>query len=211
MGGMKITAITFAIDYADYLRVALPSVSAAVDCLYLTTQRDDECALIGHECGAVVTESSSIRRDGATINKSQQIREAQERVYRERPGDWVLIVDADIVLPSDARAIIEESVEDFDSLYGCVRRNFDTPSDYKAGRVSSLFGPVHCGYFQLYQPTHSRYPLYDRWSSTCEYGDDKFKRLWPDKLRKLLPMTVDHLGPVNVNWSNRVSPQWSTA
>lgn len=211
MAGMRITAITFAINYADYLRVCLPSIANAVDAIYLTTQPGDECGLIGLQHGAIVTESKTIRKDGATINKAQQIREAQERVYRERRGDWVLIVDADIVLPSDARGVMEESVEDFDAIYGCVRRNFNTSDDYLAGRVASYFGPVHCGYFQLYQPTHCNYPLYERWSATCEYSDEKFKRGWPDGLRRLLPMTVDHLGPVNVNWANRLTPQWSTA
>lgn len=209
MGGMRIAAITFAIDYADYLRVALPALVPHVDAVYLTTAPGDECGRLGLEHGAIVTESTSIRRSGATINKAQQIREAQERVYRERPGDWVLILDADIVLPPDAREVIERHVERFDALYGCVRRNYDTPEDYASGIVSNRFGPIHCGYFQLYHPTHCGHPLYEEWSATCEYSDDRFKHLWGDRLRFCLPMEVDHLGPVNMNWSRRQTPQWS--
>jgi hypothetical protein len=206
---MRITAITFAIDYADYLRAMLPSLVPHVDAVYLTTQPGDECGRLGREYGAIVTESETIRLSGATINKAGQIREAQKRVYLERPGDWVLIIDADIILPADSREVIERHVDRFDALYGCVRRNYDTPEDYAAGRVCNRFGPIHCGYFQLYQPTHSNYPLYEEWSATCEYSDDRFKHGWNERLRLALPMEVDHLGPVNVNWARRQTPQWS--
>ena len=105
---MRIEAITVCVDYADFLEVTLPSIRAAVDDLVVVTAPGNRrtqrvCDGYDFEEVRVVETTAMFDHDrrfslGAAINAG---------LCELALDDWVLVIDADIVLPRNARETLE--------------------------------------------------------------------------------------------------------
>lgn len=152
--------------------------------------------------------------------------------------DWILHIDADIVLPHRFRDLLHRGKLKQDTLYGADRMNvygfehwhehkpklmpsytsgyfIQPPKEFPIGAriVHSELGYVPIGFFQLWHKSvHRRYPINQ---GNAEHTDVLFAAQWAREHRILLPeVLVSHLdsesGPtvMGANWSGRKTPRF---
>lgn len=116
---VKIEAVTCCVNYCDFLQEVEPFVRPLVDrWLIVTTPQDDAtrdlCRRRGMEC--LVTDD--FHREGAKFDKAMGIdRGLQQLSY----DGWVLVMDADIVIPPHFRESVVDAHLDPECIYGCDR------------------------------------------------------------------------------------------
>jgi hypothetical protein len=199
---MQLIAITTSVNYTDYLAWCLESLSRVADGVCVVTEEHDSAIDACHRYGATAIVYDGWDNKGAAFNKSGAIRHAQEKIHAAHPDAWYLLVDADVVMNGDARAIIEEHATDADALYSARRVDYHTVEELRAGEPTKTYGSLFAGYFQLYR----RHVLYPEWSRSAEGCDLAFVRQFASC--SMLPMVVGHLGREQVNWEGRRSPAW---
>ena len=202
---MEIIALTICVNYSDILKHVLERNASLLKKWYIVTSPDDK------ETVKLINESkmSNIEllfytkfRTNATFNKGGAVLFAQEFIYASYSDANILILDADIMLPSNFKEVLPAVIED-NTLYGVSTRidyltlddfiNKTNPRKYKSDRR-------FLGFFQLYKQD-SKY-LYKN-SKNCGRCDDEFRELFKKRIN--ISTTVDHLGEEVVNWNGRVS------
>jgi glycosyltransferase involved in cell wall biosynthesis len=137
-----IEAVTVCVNYADYLVEAAPfNVPHLSRWIIVTTPQDEEtrqvCRRFGLEC--ITTEEH--RRDNGAFGKGRLIHRG---VSALRGGDFILQLDADIVLPTDLQTLLDEAHLDSAHVFGCDRLNvtgFDAWQRVKAGGLLCRSNP----------------------------------------------------------------------
>jgi hypothetical protein len=213
---MKVSAITICKNYDDFLSHTLPRNVGCVDELFVVTHHEDTktqelCA--AHPTVHCIVDSEAF--GGATaFNKGRAINSALNRLG---PSDWILHIDADIILPSDFRSQIQRAEIEQCNIYGAERcriLGFDAWEKWK-GAIESygrsavegdssgylLRRPKECivdarfinhrtGYFPLgyFQLWHSSCDRrYPSDFNSADRSDDVFAQQWPRARRVLLP------------------------
>lgn len=208
---MQIVGVCVCVDYADFLAETLPRSAAALDRVYVVTCASDEetIALCSQHASAVeVLLSEDLHKDNAAFNKAALVRAGQCIAHERHPDAWVIVLDADILLPEDFRGLVEAAgaEEDPTALYGCQRHDFHSREELAADTPSLKFPEKfsHCGYFQMY---HDKSKLYPESSHNCGACDEQFASAFP--VKKLLPkLNVSHMGLNSKNWNGRTTPRW---
>lgn len=200
---MKLIAITTSVNYADYLAWCLESLSYLADGVCVVTEAHDASEDLCRRVGATTLFFDGWHAGGAAFNKAGAIRFAQEKIHEAHPDAWYLLIDSDIVLDHDARAVIEKHATDEAALYSARRVDFHSFAELRAGTPTKTYGSVFAGYFQLYR----RHELYPAWSHSAEACDLAFASRFASCA--MLPMVVGHLGRERVNWEGRRSPIWA--
>lgn len=201
---MQLIAITTSVNYTDYLVWCLDSLSKVADGVAVVTEHNDSALALCCRSGATPIVYDGWRTEGAVFNKGGAVRYAQEKVHAAHPDAWYLLIDADVVLPEDARSIIESHATDEEALYSARRVDFHTLADAKAGMPTKVYESIFAGFCQLYR----RHVLYPEWSRSAERCDLEFAKQFESC--RILPMTVGHLGREQINWEGRRSPVWGT-
>jgi hypothetical protein len=189
---LRPVVIITCVDYWDYLNATLPHTLKFASHVYVVTTPTQECT---------IKDVNIIRTDAfgsSGFNKSAAVRKAQEYVHDTHPDDWILLLDADIIVDAD----LGHDITCKDTLYGVSRLDYVTPEDLIKHRGE----PYHtsgAGYFQLYYDKTKLYPESSEDASEC---DMVFYNSF-DKTR-ILGGAVHHLGRHTVNWKGRVSPAW---
>jgi hypothetical protein len=199
---MTIVAIITSVNYADYLPPCLHSLANVVDSAIVVTKAHDASFEVAIRYGATPMLFDGWHDRDAAFNKAGAVRFAQEQVYANEPDAWYLVVDADIVMPTNAREVIEQHATDAETLYGASRADFHTFEELQAGKPSKTYAGIFAGFFQLYR----RHALYPEWSHSAEACDLAFAKQFASCV--MLPMTVGHCGVERVNWEGRRSPLW---
>jgi hypothetical protein len=197
-----IVAIITSVNYADYLPHCLHALSHAVDSAIVVTKAHDASFEVARRYGAMPLLFDGWHDRDAVFNKSGAVRCGQQKAYDIAPDAWYLVVDADILMPTNAREVIEQHATDADTLYGASRADFHTFAELEAGKPTKTYGSPFAGFFQLYR----RHALYPEWSRSAEACDLAFARQFASCV--MLPMTVGHCGAEKVNWEGRRSPLW---
>lgn len=214
---MRLIGITVCVNYTDYLSHTIESVLATVDEHHIiTSPQDIETINFCSDKSVKLKKYYGFHKRApnmlpARFNKAGAIRELQSELYlkhglcylgEESESDtWFLLIDADILLPDNARKVIEDQAKNMHTLYGAKRVDYATREQFLRG-VGTSYRHDYAGYFQLYnRPFH--YPDY---SSNCGRCDVIFYKQF--RKRKVLDMTVSHLGQDHVNWNGRVSSVW---
>lgn len=229
---MRLCCITVCVDYANYLD------SAA----FWNTGQFDEHAVVTIP-GDVATRSvcaayglrpiltSSFYSNGDTFNKARAINVALRTI---KPDDWVLFMDADIILPLDFREQLEKLTLDPENLYYTKRKPLPESTDGELlcrlkiekdlwGSVKDGHPGFDCqpwGYFQLVNAQCPRLKkrgtswMEERFKSAADY-DTEFKSRWPVRQHVKLPedkFTTLHLwhGHRGKNWRGLVPERRAT-
>ena len=204
---MRIEAVTVSVDYSDFLAETLPFLLRQVDDLVVVTSPDDQrtrdvCAATS----ARVVATTAMYDDGRTFSVGAAINEGLKHLRRD---DWILAIDADIVLGG----ILLRDLDLFEpKLYGIDRfhaggyeawRQFcgasrhlskvavPTPQTMPMGyRIAhpELGGYAPCGFFQLWNPAATGfhdYPVDP--GGTAEGSDMLHAARWPRVGRELIP------------------------
>lgn len=232
---MQIAIAITCVNYADFLRLTLPHTVPQFQQITVITSPDDlETKHIAGEAGAECYLTSAWKRNGVPFNKASALNEWLDSIDVRNPDQWILTLDADILLPPNLRTFFDKL--DPRGLYSMPRRMCETQSkwnDFVAGHrkwetftinippvINGLVWggrPTNnpaalSGYFQLWNPLFSsglkRFPE----MPTAKGYDVDFALSFPAAMRRFLfPADVLHLGPSKVNWAGRCSEAWTNA
>ncbi len=233
---MNIQAVIVCKDYGDFLAHTLPENIGAFDHMVVVTHHTDKmtkaiCNKYSIEC----VEAHAFDEDGDRFNKGRAVNIGLSHL---KNPDWMVHLDADIVLPKQFRHMLDKNKLSKNNLYGCDRLNvfgFDTwqkvltttnphykdfwfvePSkDLPMGSriIHREHGYVPIGFFQMWnREQHKKYPIYE---GTAEHSDVLFSIQWHRNQRQLLPeVFVYHLDSnqdqkhMGENWYGRKSPNF---
>lgn len=209
-----IRALTVCVGYDDILRLTMPTVLPFVSELLVVSSPADErtAALVAGTDRARLLRTDAFYRDGAKFNKGLAIEEGFSALGRT---GWLLVLDADIMLPPDAARRLVKPLRP-GCLYTAPRRVLNDAAawpDYhmRPDRWAGL--PLrddrgHFGYFQLFHatdPVLRPRPWYGVTSTHAGRCDNEFQLKW-GKAHKLRPgFEVLHVGPCDENWFGRAT------
>jgi len=208
----EIKAILVSVDYADLLAMTLPRNARYFSrIVVVTTAADTATREVCEPFGNVtVFATDAFYRNGAVFNKGLAIEEGFDVLGR---SGWILVTDADIVIPPEFVDNLELVEKGF--LYGARRQLLADPtklhtlSRKELDELPRIPGHDPYGYFQLFHADdpclESRpwYPVDWLHAGGC---DNDFQRKWPRQGKQWLPMSVIHLGEDGKNWCGRVTP-----
>ena len=212
---MKPIAITVSVQYSDKLPYILSNMDH-LEYWYFVVDRNDTPTL--HLLKSVQKKHESVRLlffdafriPGATFNKSGALRYAQTVVHEAHPDDFILILDSDIVLPSQFSETLSTIDLEKTCLYGCRRFDFASKQDFlnqKGHPYATLKKHHFVGYFQMYFRKDALYAPFSVHCGDCDV--DFLETYFPKASRHLLPeISVQHLGHSLMNWNGRQEPAW---
>ncbi len=226
---MIIECVIVCQNYSDFLENTLPSNLTQLDRIVVVTHPDDKdtqnlCSRFSVNWVA----TTAMNMDGDAFNKGRCINIGLGHL---KGSDWILHLDADILLPHNFRNMLNMSTLEKHNLYGCDRVNvrgyehwcahkdkiiphyasnyfIEPPAEFPFGAriVHKEHGFVPIGFFQLFHSTMGRrYPINQ---GNAEHTDVLFAALWPREHRVLLPeVIVYHLesehSHMGKNWNGR--------
>lgn len=120
---MRISAVIVSRDYSDFLRYTLPENLQHLDDIVVVTSHDDvgtQAVCAKHSVHCVKTDVFAAR--GHTFNKGQAINLGLDNL-RQWESNWILHIDADIVLCRDFRRMLEYAELNSKNIYGADRVN----------------------------------------------------------------------------------------
>lgn len=210
-----VRALVTCVGYDDMLAITLPTVLPHVDRLLVVTAPQDEKtqALVARYDKTVAHVTDAFYRDGAKFNKGLAIEEGFNALGR---AGWMLVLDADIVLPADMSAQLKLLRPKPGFLYTPRRRILDDPTRWKRYTNQRTWATLpgrredigHYGYFQLFHaddPVLATYPWYATNFTHAGQADDKFQHRWPADRKLRPPFEVLHLGRCDENWFGRTT------
>jgi hypothetical protein len=116
---VKIEAVSVCVGYADFLRETIPYNLPHLDrWLIVTDSRDDATRQVCHQHNLEFLVTDDFYRNGAEFDKARGIDHALQLLAYD---DWVLHLDADIVLPTHTRRTLVAADLDCRFIYGADR------------------------------------------------------------------------------------------
>jgi glycosyltransferase involved in cell wall biosynthesis len=225
---VRLEAVITCVNYADFLAHSLPENLQHLDHVVVVTDRKDKATKdLCNYLGVVCIDTDVFTEHGDKFNKGRGINLG---LCHCRHDDWLIHLDADIVLPHRFRYLLNAAKPEQDSIYGADRlyvqdfaqwQSFDKTRpqwqdschviphpNFKMGSriLHGDYGYCPIGYFQLWHA--SQYRQYGGSAGSSEHSDVLFSLQWPRVKRVLLPqMFVHHLAsedaPMGANWEGR--------
>ena len=207
---MKIHAVTICINYADYLECILENRKHFANWTVATIESDQRtqslCESAGLQWICSKYLATTDERYNAAFNKAGVINDLLDHI---REDTWIIVLDADVYLPSRFLERLSGYELDQSRMYGLSgRRICETRSAFEVLRHHEPWetnvdrAATVYGYFNLFHSTapFSRYPVV-AWTGSARGHDDwYFYQSVPVEKRAVLPFTCLHVGPPAVNW-----------
>jgi len=236
---MKIEAVVICLGYDDFLQATLPHNLPHVDHLTVVTSPEDKATQsFCHRVGVPCLPTHVFFREGGAFNKARGINYG---LANQRCDDWILHLDADIVLPPMTRKMLMNAELQEDCIYGIDRVNCPSHDEWEAFLASPELqyewsclvkpprtwplgariahgdygGYVPIGFFQLFHGSAwKRYPIVQ--DGDAEHTDVLHGIRWDRPKRVLLPEIIAiHLesepAPMGVNWKGRKTRRFGPA
>jgi hypothetical protein len=229
---MYLEAITICVNFSDVLAHTLPANKGHFDRFVVVTDPNDRAtwAVCRHHHVECISTDQFYHNDAA-FNKGRGISCSMRQALTGQ--DWVLHLDADIVLPPRAREMLDRAQLDPTAIYGIDRmmcpsfeawnahvtnptcqhpdQTFIIPEPFPMGpRVARLDidGYVPIGFFQLWNAKETGILDYPEEHGTAGRTDMLHAMRWPRPKRGLIPEIIGiHLeGPIEPgkkNWRGR--------
>jgi hypothetical protein len=116
-----LEAVTVCVNYADILRVTIPFNKSLIDnWVIVTSTQDKETFDVCKYYGVTCIMTDKFFDNGAPFNKAKGINEGLKKLTQI---DWMLHLDADIILPANFRQICKDDQLQKDAIYGIDRIN----------------------------------------------------------------------------------------
>lgn len=154
---MRIEAVTVCVGYADFLSATLPENLPLVDDITVVTSPDDDetrAVCRRHNVHHVLSED---HRRGGTFNKARLINRAFDQIAGR---DWVLHLDADIVMPRQLRRLLDWAHLDERCLYGADRQRLVGWDEWRSFKRAVDRWDNHA--HELGHWFHPKYPMMSR-------------------------------------------------
>lgn len=218
---LKVNAIAICVGYDDLLKVTMPSVLPHVERMVVVTSKDDTRTqeyVTGFK-NATFYATDAFTRNGAKFNKGAAMEEGFDFLGR---SGWILVLDADILVPPDLSHQLDVLKPKPGHLYNPRRRILANPADWWRYGNHQKWNELPLrkedkgfyGYFQLFHaddPALAREPWYPTDFTHAGQCDDKFQHRWPEA-RKVRPkFEVLHLGKCDENWFGRTTERMDGA
>jgi len=226
---MKIEGVIVCVNYSDFLEYTIAENLQHLDRLVVVSHPADKqtgrlCDKYGVDC----IKTEVFHDDGDKFNKGRGINLGLSHL---RHDDWILHLDADVVLPHRFRHMLKMAKLDKENIYGCDRLNsinYENWMQYKnktvpqhlwrymvtpqpefplgSRLVHNEYGWVPLGFFQLWSASKRRqYPIV---CGNAEHSDVVHAIQWPREKRILLPEFFcyhleSEVAQMGVNWEGR--------
>jgi hypothetical protein len=202
-------AITISINYSDFLSESLQINRPRFHHYYIITEESDIVTInVAKRYDCNILFASNKTQNGAVFNKSGMIHAAQKQIHKTHPLAWIVIMDADICLPSNIWKSMGINTLNKNTLYGLSRKIFETKEDFDKQNpnavVQEFKKPI--GYFQMYWNKTRFYPV---WSKNCSLCDIDFKNMFT-KTKVFNEISCMHIGKCDSNWDGRVTELWTS-
>ena len=157
---MKIECVTVSVGYGDFLAETIRENLPVLDNLVIVTGTDDYKTIqVCRKHSVHCVTSNEYARNGS-FNKYRLMQRALDQIGGQ---NWILILDADIILPRRFRDMVDWAHLDPTCIYGADRQNivgwdeWQNFKKYSGGWNNHQHG---CGHW-----FHPRYPVMSRWVS----------------------------------------------
>ena len=218
-----IEAVTVCVDYSDYLNYFIKYNLKHFDKLIIvTTKKDKKTIEICEKNNMQYVFTDRLYENNAPFNKGKAINDGLKYTTKK---DWILLIDSDIILPSDFRKKVNETRLNEDILYGIFRhdcRDTEGWKEYKKmskkqkntllkrfmntrkGKYKKIVG-----YFQLFHSSSKKINkkmIYPENSDRANASDRLFYRRWEYYERAFLEdIQAIHLShsEMGINWEGR--------
>lgn len=144
----------------------------------------------------------------AKFNKSGAIHDVQKKIHSEHPDKWILLLDADIILPSNFEELMKNS-ETFDknALYSMKRKDYILQKDFENKTNAINYpGQNFMGFMQMYFNKIHYYASFSSDGTGCDYF---FAGQFHTKKFVSECDYLTHIGEYGVNNYGRISAEWS--
>lgn len=197
-------AITVCVNFADKLLATLELNAVMLKKIYVVTSPADKQTidLCGTFTNVSVILCGDAYKDGAKFNKSGLIRVAQDIITPTHRNDWIMIIDADTILPFDFWGAISNKQFYKDTVYLLRRKIYHSNAEFLKDKPNEIM-EYGCGFFQLYYDKNKLYGSYSKSAAEC---DILFQNLF--RHHEELPGYCMHLGVPGRDWNGRVSSAW---
>lgn len=223
---MFIEAVSVCVNYSDFLSHSLPLNKKQVDSLtIITTEADKDTQQVCNDNGVKFITTDKFYEGGAKFNKGKAINVGFNELKKT---DWILHLDADMVLPSDFATKIRTKELDVNAIYGVGRYlcpNYDAWVRFK--RTGRMRRPrwryqgrtisVAMGFFQLFNvnsqtikdETGPWYPeQYNHAGRSDRIFMRKFGPNWK-KIEDIIPIHIESApAALGTNWRGRSTPKF---
>lgn len=203
----KIDAVIVSVDYNDFLILTLKNnIKYLENITVVTSTSDTLCKEICDKFGVKCVITDKMYEDGAKFNKGKAINEGIKSIQNP---DWILLLDADIIIPNSWNGIINSNIFKKDAIHICSRNIIENYDDYQrwingeqVGRIESSKG---FGYFQLFNINSNVLfggnPIFPETSDDAAWSDLSFRNKFNNRVD--IPISVVHLGKAYSNWKGR--------
>lgn len=217
----RLEAVIVCVDYSDCLDFCIRYNRNNFDNIVIVTSPKDiatQDLVRAFGINPVIT--NAFYEDGAIFNKGKAINEGYKHLQYH---DWVLNLDADIILPNNLRKNFFNSHPNVNHFFWMKRMDLSDPKDietvllqrnYKKLKVMADDGGL--GYFQLFntKSIHFQNTLaatnlrpYPEDSKDASQSDIQFRDKWPLRhIKEIANTGCLHLGESMKNWQGRITP-----
>jgi hypothetical protein len=201
-----LIGITVSVRYDDYLFYCLSNAHVLDQWYVVVDPTDTPTHQLLQGLSNVTTIPFEFQKENTVFNKSGGLHVAQRLVHAKYPDAWVLLLDSDIILPSETRNTLMNTPLDKTFLYGAARAFYLTPQQLEEDKPIRVRTRGCWGFFHLYFDK-TKFCLEQ--SNDASKYDDVFKAAFATRLR-ILPITVKHLGDERCNWKGRKSKRFDS-
>ena len=220
---MFLEAVMVCVDYSDFLDISLPRNKKHFDNIIVVTSNADKNTQEVCKKNKVACVITDCMFENMGFNKGKAINKAIGAAQRK---DWVLITDADMIMPDNLRYKLDNMSLDPSIAYGTGRKMCPTYEDWERYSSGEIDGAdwVHqtrrinigVGFFQLVNAKCKILENRDNWYSEdynhCGRSDRIFWRQFDPKNRmSIRDIITIHLGSdeLGANWRGRTTKRWS--
>jgi hypothetical protein len=207
----KVDVIIVSVDYNDFLPITLENNIKIFDSITVVTSiNDEECQKICQDFNINCVVTERMYENEASFNKGKAINDGIKSLLNP---NWILLLDADIIVPETFHESFEDNYTNINSLYVCNRvmfKEYQSYLDWQSGsgikgQVSSLNG---IGYFQLFNINSNclQRIIYPENSNNAAGSDISFRNRFTEKVD--LKIESIHLGISYQNWNGRETPEF---
>jgi hypothetical protein len=199
-------SITVCVNFADKLSQTLEFNTQFLKKLYIVTDPDDRdtIELCKRYRNVELLFCQDAYKNGAKFNKSGLIKFAQVKITPNHREDWIMIIDADTILPPNfwTETINLQPRFTENSVYLMKRKIYLSNNDLINDKYSEI--QRECGFFQLY---YNKNKIYADFSETAGVCDSLFQQLFRHQV--IMEGFCIHLGQNGLDWNGRISEKWT--
>jgi len=204
---LDVIAVTVCVNLSDILHTSLSFNKKYFKNYYVVTCPTDFATKnVCNQLNVQLIEYTDFNIDNAVFNKSGALKFAQNLIHARHLGEWILLLDADIVLTKEWFASLNYRLTyhllNEQYLYSCSRYDVWSTQEFLE-RVKTRKYPIPgAGYMQLYYDKSKYYPSFSTNASKC---DIDFALLFTYR-QDIDPMCfVYHLGKENAHWNGAIT------